>query len=153
MEVYPVLWLIVAVISLLPMYVFWIGYRKLRTRDLLITAIAFTLFFIKAALIAMEIFIEGNESSWILNDEFWLAVAAILDMAIIGLIATSFTIKLGNGDEPSLNGKLAVGTEESFGDKKKDSANDPGEDKEEPGEEKKDLRPEEPVDPEGKDEP
>lgn len=89
MEIYPVLWMIVAIISLIPVYIFWIGYRKLRTRDLFITAIAFTLFFVKALTLSIALF-EINEL-WYANDEFWLAIAAILDIIIIGLIAFSFS--------------------------------------------------------------
>lgn len=89
MEIYPILWLIVAIISLIPVYIFWIGYRKLQTRDLFITAIAFTLFFIKALTLSIALF-EINDL-WYANDEFWLAIAAILDIIIIGLIAFSFS--------------------------------------------------------------
>jgi len=72
------------------MYIFWIGYQKIKTQALLITAVAFTLFFVKAAAISLEMFFDDN-GSWFLNDEFWLAVAAILDLIIIGLIAFSFS--------------------------------------------------------------
>ena len=94
--IYTILWLIVAVISLIPIYIFWIGYLKLRTRDLLITAIAFSLSFVKGIILAMKLFIRGaGEGTWYLDDEFWWCIAAILDIIIIGLITFSFTNKFG----------------------------------------------------------
>lgn len=107
-DIYAVLWLITALIAIIPVYVFWTGYRKVRSKDLLFTAIAFTLFFVQAIILSMELFIEEAEA-WYLNDEFWFAVAAVLDMAIIGLITISFTHKLENGEKPETEEKPEPG--------------------------------------------
>ena len=99
-DIYSILWLITAFIAVIPVYVFWTGYRKVRSKDLLITSVAFTLFLAKAIIFTMELFVkDAGEGTWYLSDEFWFAVAAILDMIIIGLIAISFTHKFGNGDK------------------------------------------------------
>ena len=112
MEIYTILWVIVAIISLVPVYIFWIGYLKLRTRDLLITSIAFTLFFIKAITLAMKIFIEGaDEGSWYLDDEFWWSIAAVLDVIIIGLIASSFSNRFGPREKIERTKKIGHATE------------------------------------------
>jgi hypothetical protein len=88
-EINAILWLIVAGISLIPLCIFLISYIRVKSKKLLITTAAFAIFFIKAMLLAMKLFIPGVDSDeiWYLNDEFWWSVAAILDMIIIGLIA------------------------------------------------------------------
>lgn len=103
MTINPFLWLIVALLSLLPVYIFWIGYRKTHTRDLFITASAFTLFLVKALTLAVALFLDGlNEEKWYFDDEFWVGVAAVLDMFIIGLIASALMGRFGpqNGHDP-----------------------------------------------------
>jgi len=98
MELYPYLWLIVAAISVVPMIVFWKGYFRLGAPKLRLTAIAFTLFFAKALAVSTELFLsDADEETWFLNDEFWLSVAAILDMIIISLIVIG--LKATNGVE------------------------------------------------------
>ncbi len=100
MELYPILWLIVAAISVVPMYVFWKGYFRLGSKKIRLTAIAFTLFFFKALSIGSELFLnDSNEGTWFLNDEFWLCVAAILDMMIISLIVITFGSTNGEDEE------------------------------------------------------
>ena len=96
-DIYSLLWLITAAIAVIPVYVFWTGYRKIKSKDLLITSIAFTLFFVKALIMAMELFVGEDGGVWYLEDELWFAIAAILDMIIIVLIVVSFTRKLENG--------------------------------------------------------
>jgi len=76
-----VLWLVVAAVSLVPFILFFISYMRVRSTKLLITTIAFLLFFIKAMTLAMELFIPDY------LDEISGSVAAILDLIIIGLIA------------------------------------------------------------------
>ncbi len=103
MELYPILWLIVAAISVVPMIVFWKGYFRLGAKKIRLTAIAFTLFFFKALTVGSELFLdEADEGTWFLNDEFWLCVAAILDMIIISLIVITFGGTNGT-DEESAN--------------------------------------------------
>ena len=87
-EINAILWLVVAGISLIPLCIFLISYIRVKSEKLLITTAAFSLFFIKAMVLAMKLFIPGGDTEiWYLNDEFWWSVAAILDMIIIGLIA------------------------------------------------------------------
>jgi len=82
-----ILWLIVALVSLIPLLIFSISYRRIKSPKLLITAFAFFLFFIKALILAMKLFIPHYE------DEVWWAVAAVLDILIISLIAYSLSRK------------------------------------------------------------
>lgn len=103
--IYPILWLIVALISLLPVYIFWIGYRKTHSKDLFVTSLAFTLFLVKAITLSVALFLDGlNEEKWYFDDEFWVGIAALLDMIIIGLIASALMGKFGpsNGREPTI---------------------------------------------------
>ena len=78
-----ILWLIVAAVSLIPLVIFSISYSRVRSPKLLITALAFFLFFIKALILAMKLFVPNYV------DEIWWSVAAILDILIISLIAYS----------------------------------------------------------------
>jgi len=78
-----ILWLIVAAVSLVPLVIFSISYSRVRSPKLLITTLAFFLFFIKALILAMKLFIPNYV------DEIWWAVAAVLDIMIISLIAYS----------------------------------------------------------------
>jgi hypothetical protein len=87
-EIHTILWLVVAIITLIPTYVFWAAYWKMRSKDLLINSLAFSLFFIKALILAMKLFIGS------FDDEIWWSVAAILDIFIVGLITFSFFQKL-----------------------------------------------------------
>ena len=82
-----ILWLIVALVSLVPLLVFSISYKRVRSPKLLITTIAFFLFFVKALILAMKLFIPNYD------DEVWWAVAAVLDILIISLIAYSLSRK------------------------------------------------------------
>jgi ABC-type arginine/histidine transport system permease subunit len=81
------LWLIVAVLSLIPIIIFSISYIRVRSKKLLITTAAFYLFFIKAMVLAMKLFVRNY------SDEIWWSVAAILDIIIICLIAYSLVKK------------------------------------------------------------
>lgn len=109
MELHSILWLLVAVITLFPMLVFWTGYSKLRTRNLLISSLAFTLFFVKALTLAMKIFMEGEGALSGYSDELWWSVAALLDMIIISLIAFTFGMKGPSKEEngPEVKGPNA----------------------------------------------
>lgn len=82
-----ILWLIVTVLSLAPLIIFSISYFRVKTRRLLIITIAFFLFFIKASILSMKLFLQNY------SDEVWWSVAAILDAIIIGLIAFSLSKK------------------------------------------------------------
>ena len=92
-----VLWLVVATLALVTFLIFYISYKRVRDKRILITTGAFFIFFVKAMLLGMRLFIsESAEENWFLNDEFWLSVAAILDVIIIGLIVYSLS-KRANG--------------------------------------------------------
>jgi hypothetical protein len=80
-----ILWLIVAAVSLIPLVIFSIGYIRVRSPKLLITTFAFFLFFIKALILAMKLFIPNYV------DEIWWSIAAILDIMMISLIAYSLS--------------------------------------------------------------
>lgn len=82
-----ILWLIVAAVSLVPLVIFSISYNRIRSPRLLITTLAFFLFFIKALILAMKLFIPNYV------DEIWWSVAAVLDIVIISLIAYSLSGK------------------------------------------------------------
>jgi hypothetical protein len=82
-----ILWLIVAVVSLIPLVIFSISYRRVRSQKLLITTLAFFLFFVKALILAMKLFMPNYV------DETWWSVAAVLDIMIISLIAYSLRRK------------------------------------------------------------
>ena len=79
-----ILWLIVAAVSLIPLVIFSISYRRVRSQKLLITTLAFFLFFVKALILAMKLFMPNYV------DEIWWSVAAVLDIMIISLIAYSY---------------------------------------------------------------
>lgn len=82
-----ILWLIVAAISLVLVIIFSISYTRVKSTKLLITTFAFVLFFIKAIILAMKLFVPNYA------DEFWWAIAAVLDILIVGLIAISLSKK------------------------------------------------------------
>jgi hypothetical protein len=86
-EITAILWLIVAVLSLAPFIIFLISYARVKSRKLFITTLAFFLFFIKALLLSMKLFLQNYA------DEVWWSVAAIIDIVIISLIAFSLTKK------------------------------------------------------------
>ncbi len=78
-----ILWLIVAAVSLIPLVIFSVSYYRVRSPKLLITTLAYSLFFAKALILAMKLFVPNYV------DEIWWSVAAILDIIIISLIAYS----------------------------------------------------------------
>ncbi|MDD1748547.1 MAG: hypothetical protein LUO89_01600 [Methanothrix sp.] len=82
-----ILWLVVAAVSLIPLIIFSISYSRIRDPKLLITSIAFFLFFIKALILSMKLFVPNY------IEETWWAVAAVLDIMIISLIAYSLRRK------------------------------------------------------------
>jgi len=82
-----ILWLIVAALSLIPFVIFLVSYIRVRSTTLLIATAAFSLFFVKAMILSMKLFIPNYA------DEFWWAVAAVLDIMILGLIAVSLSKK------------------------------------------------------------
>jgi len=86
-EINAILWLVVAVVSLVPISMFFISYIRVKSGKLLITVVAFSLFFIKAIALSMKLFIQNYA------DEFWWSIAAILDIIIISLILISLSKK------------------------------------------------------------
>lgn len=82
-----ILWLIVAAVSLIPVVIFSISYIRIRSTKLLITTLAFTLFFVKALVLSARRFTPNYV------DADWWWVAAVLDIMIICLIAYSLSKK------------------------------------------------------------
>jgi hypothetical protein len=96
-QINAVLWLIVAIIALVPLIVFLKSYLRVRTRKLLMTTTAFILFFSMAMILAMRLVVPSSDTAqWYMDDEFWWSIAAVMDIAIICLIAFSLTLR----DEP-----------------------------------------------------
>ena len=89
-----VLCLGVAIISLVPITIFYKSYLKVRSRKLLMTTVAFLLFFIEAVILGARQLVPGASGEvWYLDDEFWWSVASIMDIMIIGLFTVSLTSK------------------------------------------------------------
>lgn len=105
--IYPVLWLLVALIALVPVCIFWVSYSRVKSRKLLITALAFTLFFVKAAGFASELLFNALGGSDY-PEEITLSFAAILDIIIISLFALPLLEKDENGNGYT-NGHGVVG--------------------------------------------
>ena len=82
-----ILWLIVAAVSLIPVVIFSIAYARTRSTKLLITTLAFALFFVKALVLSARRFTPNYV------DSDWWWVAAVLDIMIICLIAYSLSKK------------------------------------------------------------
>ena len=82
-----VLWLVVTIISLVPLTLFLISYLRVRSTKLLITTAAFALFTGKALILAMKLFLQDYD------DEIWWSLAAIMDIFIISLIAIALSGK------------------------------------------------------------
>ena len=86
-EVNSLLWLIVAIIAAIPLIVFLKSYLKVRSRNFLFLAAAYSLFLVKAITLSMNLFISQYE------DETWWTLAAFLDILIMVLIVLSLTRK------------------------------------------------------------
>jgi hypothetical protein len=86
-QVELILWLIVAAISLIPIVIFFISYIRIKSMKLLITTLAFFLFFAKGMILSMKLFVTNYV------DAFWWTVAAIMDLIIIALITYSLSKK------------------------------------------------------------
>jgi hypothetical protein len=82
-----ILWLIAAAISIIPVVVFFVSYLRVRKTVLLIATFAFFIFFLKATILAMKLFMPYYV------DEFWWSIAAILDIIMISLVALSLSKK------------------------------------------------------------
>jgi hypothetical protein len=82
-----ILWLIAAAISLVPIVIFFVGYLRVKSTVLLIATSAFFIFFLKAVILAMKLFVPNYV------DEFWWSVAAVLDIIMISLVALSLSKK------------------------------------------------------------
>ena len=92
-QILAVFWLVVAVVALVPLVLFSISYKRVRSKNLLLTTIAFGLIFLKGALLASRLIIPASmDDVWYLDDETWWMVAAVLDIIIIGLISASLLI-------------------------------------------------------------
>ena len=93
-DIIAIFWLVVGIIALIPFTIFTISYRRIKDKKLLFNSIAFFLFFMKAILLSFALFEPmGDQTAWFLTEEFWWAVAAILDVIIIALISLSLLKK------------------------------------------------------------
>jgi hypothetical protein len=82
-----VLWLVVAIFALIIFLIFQRSYKRVKDKKIFYTTVAFFIFFVKAMLLGMRLFmLELNEEPWFLDDEFWWSIAAMLDVVIITLI-------------------------------------------------------------------
>lgn len=87
-------WLAVAVAALVPLVIFAVSYKRVRSKRILLTTIAFGLFFIKAILLSLRLFTpESQEDLFQIDNETWWIVAAILDIFIIGLISAGLMLR------------------------------------------------------------
>lgn len=87
-----ILWLVIAILALIVFLIFLKSYKRVKDKKILYTTIAFFLFFVKAILLGMKLFMpETDNEPWFLDDEFWWSIAAILDAIIIGLIFYSLS--------------------------------------------------------------
>ena len=86
-QLISILWLVVAVIALIPFSIFSVSYRRVKSTKLLLTALAFFLFFVKSLLIGMNLFIPGYE------DDFGVFLAGFMDIIIIALIVLALQRK------------------------------------------------------------
>ena len=89
-----IIWAVVALLSLIPLIIFFVSYRRIKSRRLLITTLAFLLFFIKAVLLSFRLFVPSSgDEIWYLDDDLWWSIAAFLDVGILGLIAFALRSK------------------------------------------------------------
>lgn len=87
-----VLWLVVALVSIIPIVIFSRAYMRVRSKKLLYTTVAFCLFFIMGITLALKVIFPGSDdAAWYLNDEFWWPVAAFMCIAIIGLFVIALS--------------------------------------------------------------
>jgi hypothetical protein len=87
-----VLWLIVAIIALFPFATFARAYRKVPSKRLLYTTMAFFLFFVMGIVLSLHVIFPGSEDSTIyLEEELWWSVSAFLCIGIIGLFVMALT--------------------------------------------------------------
>ena len=107
-EINSVFWLLVAIISMFPFYIFFMSYKKVRSRKLLWISGAFFIFIFKGFFLSMKLFFPdgGDEIGWFLDDEVWWTIAAVLDVFIICLITMALTssehISEKNGGERNM---------------------------------------------------
>ena len=86
-EINSILWFVVAMVSLILVFMFSVSYIRVRSKKLLLTTVAFSLFFIKAIVLVMKPFLQNY------SDEMWWSVVASLDLIIICLIVYSLSKK------------------------------------------------------------
>ncbi len=88
-----ILWLIVAIIAVVPIVIFARTYKRVQDWKILVTLFAFSLFLVKAVTLSMRLVVGENDDVWWLNDEFWWSVAAVIDIVIIGLFVYALSSK------------------------------------------------------------
>ena len=107
-EINSVFWLAVAIISIIPFYIFLLSYKKVGSRKFLFITIAFFIFIFKGFFLSMKLFFpdEIDENGWLLDDQIWWTIAAVLDVFIVCLITMALTISEGisgkNGGEQNM---------------------------------------------------
>ena len=107
-EINSVFWLAVAIISIIPFYIFLMSYKKVGSRKFLFITIAFFIFIFKGFFLSMKLFFpdEIDENGWLLDDQIWWTIAAVLDVFIVCLITMALTISEGisgkNGGEQNM---------------------------------------------------
>ena len=77
-----VIWLIVAVVAFVIFLIFYVSYRRVGSKKLLITTVAFFLFGVKSALLSLNLFLNIEE------EVLWIAVPFV-DLIIMALIIMS----------------------------------------------------------------
>ena len=107
-EINAIFWLIVAIISTVPFYIFFVSYRKVRSKKLLFTAVAFSLFVFKGIFLSMKLFLPNNDVGWFLDDELWWTIAAVLDIIIVCLITMALTVSDAIAEEKNGEQKMDI---------------------------------------------
>jgi len=80
-----ILWIVTMVISMIPLIIFFVAYKRVKDIRLLLTLVAFAFFFVKAAMLASKLIFPFYD------DEVGWSIAAVIDIVIISLIALSLT--------------------------------------------------------------
>jgi len=73
-------WLIFAIIAIFPMIIFFTAFRRIGSKKMLITAMAFVVMFVKGVFLSLEVLFPGYDN------DFWELMAAVLDIVAIILI-------------------------------------------------------------------
>ncbi len=86
-EVNGILWLLAAIVSLLPVIIFFRAYLSVKSKRLLYTALAFLLVLVEAAALAVRFIVAD------FSEDPWWAWIAMIQIAIVVLITLSLVSK------------------------------------------------------------